>query len=341
MATETYKWFIPEAGNLRADYGGAAILSGGDTAELAPSDLTTRHICRELGLPANATEDLFPYGTATDTNTYMRVPDNLYTAISSYLTTGEVSSAVSSEPAGWTRSSGRASLQPNPLRTNVILRGDSISAGVATTSGISDVYAALALNGVETLAFENNDREAENSTWKLINMSLGSSSWGNTNAGETDTYPEREDLAYNQRTRTLALDTGTCIFHYALGTNDMSYDTGLSAADAWARATTRLSALKTEFSGLIVCVSTCIKRTENTTLNGRIDSYNDLVRAGEGSNYDVLIDFEADISAMNISTGDTTNTTYYGADGIHPKTAGQALMAPVALAGYQAAAALL
>lgn len=335
MAVETYKWFLPDT-SLRADYGGAAIQDGGDSAEIAAYTLTQRHICRQLGLPANGTHYLFRLGTVAGVP-WIRVTDNIYSAISSYLSTAELASVTSTMPVGFTQSSANIRLQPFANKTNLILRGDSISAGLGTTTGDTrDVFISQAVNSVagETLVTTDGSvhRERVSDSYKVTNMSLGSSSWANTDAGGENTYPYREDLAYAQRTQTMPLNSASNVFMYWLGTNDLAYDTALSAADAWARAATRIAALRAEFPLLKILVGTIIKRSESSTLNTRLDDYNTLLRANaitEGA--DAIVDFEADVPEVNITTGDTTNLTYY-TDGTHITTVTHGLLAPVYLA---------
>jgi lysophospholipase L1-like esterase len=338
MPTETYKYFRPESGNLRSSYGGGAIQNGGDSAEITPATLTIRHICTLLNLPASGTDQLFVQGVATDTFTYIRVSDLTYSAISAHLTSAEAASVVSTAPAGWTVNASVARFHPMSRRTTVIVRGDSISAGLGTTSGLPDqVYSK---QGIELISGEvlsalpasaSDKRELISKSYALHNLSLGGSSWANTVAqglGE-ETYPKREDLAYNQRTGTLPLDDTRCIFVYWLGTNDLAYDGTLTGAAAWTRAAARIASLRSAFPNVKIVMGTVVKRSEASSLNNRIHDYNVALRAGyvsAGAN--VLMDFEANVSAVNITTGVTTNTTIY-TDGTHLTTTGHALLAPV------------
>lgn len=330
MATETYYYFKPDS-NLRAAYGGAAILDGGDSAEVSPATLCQRAICRSLGLPAYHTQYLFNQGVATDTFTWMRVPAVLYSGISAYLTAAELATATTTMPAGWALSSKMMNLQPHPTKTNVIVRGDSISAGLGTTSGsTNDTYAAQAIGLIETLTFGSDSREAESKNYCLRNLSLGGSSWANTAPDTTNSYPENEAFAYNQRTRTIPMNGGNCIFIYWLGTNDLSYDETLSAADCWARAAFRIGALAAEFPNLKIIIATTIKRGTGTPLNVRINDYNTLIRANYlSAGAHVLMDFEARVPEVNIVTGNVSNTTYY-TDSVHLTTLAHSLLAPVA-----------
>ena len=333
MAVETYKYFTPDT-VLRAEYGGALILDGGDSAELAPYTLTQRHICRQLGLPDNKTHYLFRIGTAASV-IWIRVTDNVYSAISPYLTATELATVVSTAPVGFALSSNNIQLQPRSVGTNLILRGDSISAGLGTTTGdTKDTFISQAVNSIagETLSsLDVAHRERVSANYKVVNISLGGSSWANTNASGNNTYPYREDLAYAQRTQTMPLDGGAAnsIFTYWLGTNDLSYEPTLSGADAWARAASRIATLRAEFPLLPIIVCTTMKRSELSALNNRINDYNVLMRANyltAGAN--ALCDFEANVPQVNLTTGDTTNTTYY-TDGTHVTTATHALLAPV------------
>lgn len=324
MATETYKWFVPDP-NLRAAYGGAAIQAGGDSAEITPATLVQRYICQQLGLPAGATRFLFEVGTATDTKTYCRVPDLVYSDVSSFLSATELATVVSTLPAGWTKGSVYIQLQPNPRRKTIIVRGDSICAGQATTSGDTrDTWMAQAINLIagQTLVWEDvgTYRHGITKNYQLLNLSLGSSSFDNSVALglSEEAYPKRESLAYNQRIKTLPMNSADCALVYGL-TNDLPYDLTISAADNWTRASTRLSTVRADFPLLKVAIITNYKRTTNVTLNTRIDAYNALVRANAGALGVTVIDIEANCPKVNMVTGDPTNLADY-TDQIHITT---------------------
>lgn len=343
MAAETYHWFQPDT-SLRAAYGGAAILAGGDSGELTPADLCERAICRAISYPAGGTRYLFKRGTASGT-TWIRVSDELWPSVSGLLTSAESATVVTTAPSGWVKNSSQVLLQPHPRKTNVILRGDSLSEGLGTTAGnASEIHFGQAINSIagQTLAWDNIYRNGESAAWTLLSSAIGGSSWNNTNVAEINGYPYSELAAYNQRTRTLALTGAPCVFAYALGTNDLAYDTGLSAADAWARGATRIAALRSEFPSLPIIICTVVARTTGSPLNARIIDYNAALRSGyvaAGAN--VLCDFAA-VTEFNPATPSVTaNATYYSTDNIHIKTAGHALLAPTAKTAIEAAAALL
>jgi len=334
MAAQTYKYFEYETGNLRSAYGGDAILSNGDSAEVDALTLTQRYIMDQLGYPDLGTNKLFRSGVVTSA-LWGRVSDELYPAISSYLTAAELASVVSSTPGGFTLSGTIPVFQPKPRKKTIFVIGDSISAGVSTTQGLADAPVAQAVVLLDATAVGNDlepeDRGFEGQEWAACNLALGSSSWGNTNAGGgIAVYPQRFDLAFNQRFRTLNLNTPeNVVLHVWLGTNDLAYDTGLSAADVWARAETSIGLLRTEFPDLPIVMGTHIRRGEVGALNTRIGDYNTLLRA----NYltigaDDYVDYEVCHPDFSTSTGDSTTATYAG-DGVHPSTVG---------AGYLAAA---
>jgi len=344
MATETYTYFKPDP-DLRAAYGGGAIQNNGDSAELTTADLCQRAICREIGKPSGHTQFLFRQGVATDTFTWLRVPSTTYTAASAHLTAAELATATPTMPSGFTLNSIKMKLQPHPYKTNIILRGDSITDGLGTTTGDSrDIYATQGINLIETLTFTDTVssvyREAESANYCLRNYALGSSSWDNTIPPYND-YPRVEALAYAQRTQTIPMDGPNNIFVYWLGTNDLSYDGTLTGAACWARAAARIAILAAEFPNLKIIIGTVIKRSELSALNNRIGDYNVALRAGYlAAGAHVLMDFEALVPQVNLITGDTTNTTYY-TDGTHITTACHALLAPVFRDSVLAAEALL
>ena len=334
MATETYRWFRPDT-NLRS---GAAILNGGDSAELSPFALMTRALCQALGLPAGGTRYLFDYGTASDTFVYARVPDLLWPGVSALLTAAETATVVTTLPAGWTVATPPLMLMPNPRKKSIVAGGDSITAGLGTTSGDPrDIWLTQAINGIvgETLViFGPNYREGESKSYYTGNTALGGSTWANTvdqGLGEA-AYPRRQDLAYDQRIATLALNgnPSKTLFIYWLGTNDLAYDGTLTGAACWARVVTRIAAFRANFPTVKLALCTVIKRSESAALNNRISDFNVLMRANYASiGVDGLIDFEANVPQVNISSGNTGNATYY-TDGTHITTVTHGLLAAVA-----------
>lgn len=334
MTIETYKYFIPESSNLRADYGGASIITGGDSAETDAITLTSRHICRELDLPANATHYLFQAGTAGGNN-WLRVSDSLYPAISAHLTASELSSVVSIAPSGFSTSSAIPAFQPKSRKKTLIVIGDSLSAGVSAANALQDAVGKQALDLIQATTpstGEPAERSWENDTWALCNTALGSSSWGNTNSGGgIAAYPQRFDLAFNQRYRTMALNGDTDIYiHIWLGTNDIAYDSSLTGAQAWGRAATAIGMIKIEFPAVPIILGTCIRRSESLTLNGRLQDYNDEMIANyQTAGADHLVRYDQSNPVFDLTTGDSANPTHYAGDGVHLTTAGYGACANV------------
>lgn len=334
MATETYKWFRPDA-NLRAIYGGGAIQAFGDSREVDPKSCTHRYVSKQLSVPSSGTRYLWEVGTATDTFTWIRVPDIFYTAISSLLSDAESATVVSTIPTGWVRGSVISILQPHPLKFNLWVRGDSLKAGLGTTEGDTrGTWPAQLINSIagEALRWLNTDySEGTSDNYQLGNMSLGASSWANTvdqgTGGNEAVYPRREDLAFGQRTQTLPLFGRNIGFLYALGTNDLNYDGTVTGAAAWARAAARAAAFKAEFPNIKLGIETLYKRSELSALNNRINDYNVLVRANAAAaGFDKIFDSEALVPQVNIVTGNTADTTYY-TDGTHITTVTHGLIA--------------
>lgn len=260
---------------------------------------------------------------------------------------------VSSLPTGFAITSDFTRLNPISLRTTCVFRGDSITAGTLTTSPNSSAVNAYPKLAIELIAGEvlkevdastpNFGQEMFSKNYALNNYAIGSSSWANTVplGLNEEAYPRREDLAYGQRTRTLPMQNCNTIFMYWLGTNDIAYDASVTGAICWARAQARISQFRTDFPNVKLIVGTLIKRSEQSSLNSRLNDYNNLLRANYASaGVHVLCDFEANIPEMNIATGNTGNLTYYNSDGIHPKNAGHALLAPVCKNAILAAKAL-
>lgn len=337
MATETYKYFIADT-NLRSIYGGGTIQNNGDSAETTKETLCIRYICEQLNLPKNYTQYLVQIGVATGSITYIRVSDTFYSAISPYLTTMELLSVVSTLPTGFTLASTLSQFQPLAKNKTLIVRGDSISDALGTTGGDKkSIYAAVAINSIsgETLISVDGgiDREIQSKNWKLINISLGGSSWNNQidTGGGTNAYPLVENLSFNQRTKTLPLNANASniVFCYWLGTNDLNYDSSQTGATVWARVVTIINAFKAQFPNVKIMLCTVMKRSESTTFNNKVNDFNVLMRANYASiGVSAIADFEALVPQVNITTGNTTNTTYY-TDGTHVTTLTHSLLAPV------------
>lgn len=322
MPTETYKYFQPESSSLRAEYGAGAIITGGDSAETNAITLTTRHLCRALSLPANATHYLFQAGTAGGSD-WLRVSDDLYNSISPHLTASELSSVVSIAPSGFSTTSNIPTFQPKSRKKTLIVIGDSLSAGVAAAGALQDAVSKQALDLIQTTKASPNepaDRGWENDTWALCNTALGSSSWGNTNtSGGIAAYPQRFDLAYNQRYRTLALNGDSDVYiHLWLGTNDISYDPLLDGAGAWARAVVSINQIKAEFPSVPIILGTSIRRSESVTLNGRLQDYNnEMIANYQTAGADHLVRYDQSNAVFDLNTGDSTNLSYYAGDETH------------------------
>lgn len=334
MATETYKYFKFDP-NLRSEYGGAAAQANGDSNEISPRELTHRYVCKKLGYPAGCTRYLWVVGLATDGFLWARVPDLHYPGISGQLSATELASVQSTAPAGWTKQTTVALRQPTTARKTLVLRSDSIGAGSLTTSGDSrDTSIPMMINAQagETIIWDDapNYNEGKSKSFQFINLSLGSSSFDNSVAlglGE-EAYPKRETLAFAQRTQTIPIMSSK--FLYALGTNDGAYDGSVTAAAIWARALARMNAFFTEnpsFAHGDFGFRTVIKRTTSSALNAVLGGFNALVRSNQATYGYFILDTEANNPEFSMASGDTANATYYNTDGIHPKTAGNALIA--------------
>lgn len=334
MATETHKYFKFDP-NLRAEYGGTVAQAAGDSNEISPRELTLRYVTKKMGLPAGNTRYMWEVGLATDTYLWAKCSDLHYSAISSDLSATELASVQSTAPAGWTKQSNVGLRQPNPNRITLVYRADSIGAGTLTTTGDSrDTSIPMMINAQpgETIDWDDAPtyNEGKSKTYQFINMSLGSSSFDNSvdlGLGEA-AYPKRESLAFAQRTQTIPILGSK--FLYGLLTNDAAYDLTVSSADIWARMVARRAAFFAENPTFPVHdfgFRTAIKRTTNSALNVRIDGVNQLIRSNQPTYGYYILDTEANNPEFSIATGDTTNTTYYNTDGIHPKTAGNALIA--------------
>ncbi len=336
MPAETYTYFRYESANLRAAYGGDALLDAGDSAEIYPLTLTQRHIATQLGWPASGTHYVCRSGkiSTAPEQTWARVSSGLYPSISPYLTNSELASVTTTAPANFTLTGDIPSFMPKVRKQTIFTIGDSISAGVSTTNDLLDAPVALAMGMLDSTAVEHplepQKRGFEGVQWAACNLALGGSSWGNTNAAGGDAaYPKRFDLAFNQRFRTLPLNTTEkVICQIWLGTNDLAYDTSLTPDQVWTRATTQIGRMRTAFPNLKIVMGTLIRRTENAALLARLNSYNTLLRANYASiGADYFVDYEAAHPDFSTTSGGNSASSNYAGDGVHPSTAGAGFLA--------------
>lgn len=321
MTSTTFKYITPDAPSL----------NNSDSAEVDDITLFTRKICDALSLPADKTRRLFQAGSASGQN-IIRVSDDLYPTISAELSASETASVVSSAPSGFAESSAIARFQPDPNKSNLIGIGDSLTA--ATGSGqsplINGSLLKQCLDAVQTLTEDEDEPEGRvwyNDTWHYINIALGESSWGNTDAvGGAADYPRRMDLAYDQRFETLNFNcenSEDIYLHFWLGTNDLAYDVDLTGAQAWARASSRIDIFAAKFPSAKIIFGTPIRRSESATLNGRLKEFKDEVLADyQNHNIDYVVEYDQADPDFDLETGDTTNTTLYSGDQVHCAFAG-------------------
>lgn len=341
MTTQAFTYINIDAGNnLDADYGGATILAAGDSAEPNKLTLHVRHVFTQIDYLTSGTRNLGQAGLVSGV-TWLELTTETYNTVSSYLPSAVTATATTTRPVGFTDSGGTPHI-PHPTKINVWGRGDSISDNTSAGSK-DDNYMTVGINLIDGESLSTGDtRPKESDNYYLYNFSLGSSSWANT-VGVSDDYPQREDLAFNQRVATIPFDfADRVIFHYALGSNDLAYDATLTGEQCWTRAETRIDALRARFPNIIIMAGTIIRRANsdvNTvdSFHHKANIYNDLLRASD--KVDVVCDIEANVAPMNFVTGISGGTAnsvegtaeyYYNAgagDTIHPGVEGHAVMA--------------
>ncbi len=327
MSVETYKYFQPDT-DLRAEFGGSLIQSG-TSPEIKAEDLTHRYVLKKLGFPKDKTDFILQEGLVSGAVWY-QVSDPVYTALSSHLTATELASVVSAPPAGFSLNANKPAFTSRSGLKNLHVIGDSLSRGWLASGALNDSPCVQAINGMagETLVEDTTqeaDRVWQSENWAVFNNAVAGSSFANTRAaGGTAVYPERLDLSFNQRHRTIPLSgTAENYIHIWLGTNDLAYEPLATGAYVWARTEALIGQLKIEHPTTPIIVGTCIRRGENASLNDRIDDFNTLMRANYVSaGADYLVDYETAHASFNSNTGDTTDTSQYNADGVHLNTAG-------------------
>lgn len=324
---ETFKYFAFETTNLRSEYGGGAIQTFGDSSEITGLTLTIRHLLRKFNYPKTGTHYLFQTGTVAGV-LWAKVSDNLYTAISPYLSASELASVTSTQPGGYTVANTMPKFNPRVGKRNILVIGDSISQGVSTTLGVPDspsVQAGKIKDSTLTVNNEAADRVWEGKNWVVCNMAIGGGSFANTNgAGGSTGYPYTLLSAFDQRYRTLPLNTTEKVMlHVWLGTNDLKYDTGQTAASVWARLQTYIGALRTEFPSLPIVIGTLIRRSEDGVLNGKIVTFNNTLRTSYAAvGATDYVDYSAAHPSFDPSTGNSADPTVYAGDGVHVSTVG-------------------
>lgn len=310
MTAQTFKYIkATTETSLRAEYGGDTIQVNGDSAEVYQIDLLVRHLFRQLDWPADGVEQLCEMGDDGSDN-WLKVSDNLYPALSSFLTAAELATVVSSAPAGYSATSRTATKMPSLTKHNIYADGDSLLAGTpgTTSNDYTDTYF---YQGMELIP-----NYADN--YKFVSMSLGSSSFDNT-VGVSTGYPLQRSTAFNQRIRTLPFTADAKVMYLiGLGSNDLAYDGTVTAEIMLERFAEYCGKLREEFPNIVIIATTVFKRSGN---NDNDRGYNDLLRA----NYiecgaDLLLD-------LDVIFGDLDDS-YYVADKIHLTTAGHALAAP-------------
>jgi len=105
-----------------------------------------------------------------------------------------------------------------------------------------------------------------------------------------------------------------------MGANDM---TGYTGAAYYAATMPYVAELRALGAKVVIC--TVLPRNAQPTFNTNRDAYNVLLRAGVGTDFDGLVDYDTTIMGLEATTA---NTTYYS-DGLHPTLAGQQLLEPV------------
>lgn len=355
MSADTIVYFRCEWVTLGLLFGSDAIIdpelnTGVDSAEVTTRTLTERRISRVLGYPKNKTRGWFRIGVSTSgsiSQNWVQTTQATYDALvaASALTANEISTYTATAPTPFALTGTYAQFMPKIGVKNVFVIGDSISFGTSPTAGLPNSPISKAIQILDATAIaditEPADRGWIGKAWASCNLALGSSSWANTvGSGATEdraTYPRPFNLAKNQRFLTLALNgQESCIIHPWLGTNDIAYDSSQTAASVWARTTTYVGELASEFPNAKIVLGTLIRRTEDATLNGKVAAYNALLKANYlsiGAHY--YVDYEA--AHPDFSTGAGGDSTITSdcfwpdplngdsgttGDGVHPNNFG-------------------
>lgn len=324
---ETFTYILPDSDFLPAAYGGDPIVQGGGTAEVNYLTLTTRRILLGLGYPKNGTQYLFETIEA-DNRFWLKISDEFYAQVVPYLTASEIASATGVLPVGGVARSTNPDFVCRTGVQNHIAITDSLGVGTSAASGTDASYLKLAidlygpsrnLTGVST-------REFENDTHAAIILGNGGGSWGNIDrTAFSAEYPQRFDLAFNQRYRTLPFVIGADNYlHFFQATNDLAYDANLTADELRDRIYAQMLRVRAQFPDLVIIMGTSIARgTMGGATNLKISEHNaNLIADYQNMGFDYLIRMDQAHPSFDPITGNTSDLTVYAGDEVHCTDAG-------------------
>jgi lysophospholipase L1-like esterase len=208
----------------------------------------------------------------------------------------------------------------------IVINGDSIASSVHTWA-----YQALGLTGRTDINYVGNYSQTYFATNIIMkNGALGGTRL-NTNPGDLVMWAPTlvDPIVANKTLIGSGGATRKYLYVNAIGSND-AWMGGLGSYSAFADAVAA-SCTDRKIAGFdYVAMATGLPRNDTLTNETPRAGYNGLLRDSSwraARGIDFLLDLASDTTMDNIST--CADTTYY-ADGVHPTTAGAALLAPIA-----------
>ena len=302
------RYFTPDPDTRAGDTIPAIALP---SAFIDASDICNRAINEALGYPLTRTDKFLERGAAGAT-LWMECPDSLWATVSPHLTTAELATETSTEPASYARNSARNRMSVFAGKVNLIAITDSL--------GMNGGSGDLGLDSYVTKAFQQwagatitplggyAPAEYITTTKALLHHGKGGSFYGGVN--NTDIQNDHEWLRAI-RYSTMQIDAADTIY-VSLGTNDFSNDGAGLGSNVWARAQTFLGGLRASFPSTRLLVGTMVRRGESTVDHGKYDDFNDLLKAGYVAlGVDALVDIESAHANFSLTaTGDSTGEAY-------------------------------
>lgn len=285
-----------------------------------------RRINAVFGLPQGRTMRIGEWRSST-AGKCLEFTDAQYTLLTGKptnpLTAAEQASVVAVAPAGLVESTFRPRNEVQGWVNRVyVCIGDSIFKGGFVAHAADERLHSLLLDTTSPLIVYGNE-DSSTPTEQGLNCGVDSSCYNDTGAPLEDWVQIYSwmvgDLTFGPLT--------TPVFVVGLGSNDINGE-GRTGAQTWALAETFIDQLRTDFPACKIVMCTVIARTTNSTLNNTIIDYNTLLKANYSSaGADAVADLAANTECDPSTPSVTSNSTYYAADGVHPKPALTAIMA--------------
>lgn len=200
----------------------------------------------------------------------------------------------------------------------IVCDGDSITFGYGLADPTTEAWPA------RLAALINN------ATWSIVNKAVSGQTLSQM---EADASTDIDPLFNGSYSRNIVICMG--------GTNDFYGAGNASVAVCLSRLQTYCANRQAAGWEVWVCTMLPFDATfsnfpvvKQTNANQSIGDFNSSVRLAYLAYADVLVDFAADSRIGD--AGDWADSTYYQSDGVHPKAAGDVILAAIAFAAWSA-----